>query len=486
MRQTTLPSPFGAPQRPAHQQFFTQQQQQSNQQQRQPRGARQQQPTQHTPLPPDLPWPPLDEQLPPVPPEFADANCPQKWMPFSNPNGTNILLFVQGANRARWKSIKGWRKQVLEEGLDDFELSSIPKGMHIPVACQFGPPALLPHQTNPTTSPQFGNSAATSNTAAPTIAAQISKVKSAIQLNSDFGEPTERLEQKLLELQTLANATPINKTTYGKAKQALEAAKAAKAKQVKLVAAKTLELEDEQAKLEELATAMANAKKLADEKFAEEEKETGRQRTTVHLAKLAEGEVPTIDVSTFLELDGTNPEEDERTRTEAQEGFMQWFAPLLAKKKARQDLAKMAIDQANGTDHHPAPDPDLPDPKRRAGEAPAGSEGQTILPGNPAPLVPTDAAPALPAAPPAAAATASGGSTGGSATPLQTTPQKPQHQSEAARKAAERKQKLDALEAKIEAESCDAAVARAVAVNKAIAEQAADADSDQMDADLFG
>ena len=51
-------------------------------------------------------------------------------------------------------------------------------------------------------------------------------------------------------------------------------AKAAKAKQVKLVAAKTLELEDEKAKLEELATAMANAKQLADEKFAEEEKET--------------------------------------------------------------------------------------------------------------------------------------------------------------------------------------------------------------------
>ena len=263
-------------------------------------------------------------------------------------------------------------------------------------------------------------------------------------------------------------------------------AKAAKAKQVKLVAAKTLELEDEKAKLEELATAVTNAKKLADEKFAEEEKETGRQRTTIHLAKLAEGEVPIIDVSTFLELDGADPEEDERTRTEAQEQFMLWFAPILAKKKARQDLAKMAIDQANGPSH-PAPDPDLPDPKRRAGEAPAGStEGHTVLPGTPAPLVPTDSAPAPPAAPPAAAATASGGSTGGSATPLQTTPQKPQHQSEAARKAADRKQKLDALEAKIEAESSNAAVTRAVAVNKAIAAQAADTISDQMDADLFG
>ena len=70
------------------------------------------------------------------------------------------------------------------------------------------------------------------------------------------------------------------------------------------------------------------------EKFAEEEKETGRQRTTIHLAKLAEGEVPIIDVSTFLELDGADPEEDERTRTEAQEQFTLWFAPILAKKKS--------------------------------------------------------------------------------------------------------------------------------------------------------
>ena len=172
MRQTTLPSPFGSPQRPVTQQFFTQKQQQ----QRPPRGARQQQTPQHSMPPPDLPWPPLDEQLPPVPAEYADAQCAQKWMPFSNPNGTNILLFVQGANRARWKTVKAWRKQVLDEGLDDFELSSIPKELHVPVACQFGPPKMLPHKASPTTNQQLASGAAASNTAAPTVAAQVAKV----------------------------------------------------------------------------------------------------------------------------------------------------------------------------------------------------------------------------------------------------------------------------------------------------------------------
>jgi hypothetical protein len=260
-------------------------------------------------------------------------------------------------------------------------------------------------------------------------------------------------------------------------------AKAAKAKQVKLVATKTLELEDEKAKLEEAATAVTNAKKLADEKFAEEEKETGRQRTTIHLSKLVEGEVPIIDVSAFLELDGTDPEEDKRLQTEAQDQFMLWFAPILARKKAQQDQAKMAVDATNGLKRDDV-DPDLPDPKRRAGEAPAGStEVQTVLPGTPTAPAPTDSAPAPPAAPHVTTATASGGSTGGSATPLQTTPQKPQYQTEAARKAADRKQKLDALEAKIESESSDAAVARAVAVNLEIAAQATDTNPDLMDDD---
>ena len=479
MRQTTLPSPFGTPQRPANQQFFAQQQRE-----RQPRGARLQQPPKHTKPPLDLQWPPLDEQLPPVPPEFADAQCAQKWMPFSNPNGTNILLFVQGANRARWKSVKAWRKQVLDEGLDDFELSSIPKELHVPVACPLFPPTVLPQKTNSTSSPLFANSAAASNTAAPTLAAQISKYQNAIRVNKELDQPTEGLEEKLRALQAQANAAPSTKTTYGKAKAAFDAAKAAKAKQVRLVATKTLELQDEQAKLDELATSVANAKKLADEKFAEEEKETGRQRTTIHLAKLAEGEVPVIDVSSFLGLDGSDPEADERKRVEVNEAFSLFIAPLLAERNARKDLAKMAVDTANGTEH-PAPDPDLPDPKRRAGEAPDGSQGQTVLPGGATPLVPTDAAAALPAFPPGAAASASSGGTGGSASPLQATPQKPKPQSEAARKAADRKEKLDALEAEIEAQSNNAAVARALAVNVAITAQAVDKAPDAMDDDYI-
>ena len=127
----------------------------------------------------------------------------------------------------------------------------------------------------------------------------------------------------------------------------------------------------------------------------------------------------------------------------------------------------MAADEANGP-KHPAPDPDAPDPKRRAGEGLAdGALVQTILPGN--------------ATTPATGSTTGSGGTGGCATPLQATPQKPMYQNEAARKAAERKAKSDAMEAQLELDSTSGAVARATSV---AAEIAAAADGNDMDEDL--
>ena len=190
---------------------------------------------------------------------------------------------------------------------------------------------------------------------------------------------------------------------------------------------------------------------------------------------MAEGEVPIIDVSEFLGLDGTDLEEDAQLQAEAQAQFKLWFEPILARKKANQDKASMAVDEANGPKRS-EPDPDAPDPKRRAGEGlEDGAVVQTVLPGNATTPASSDTAPT------ATATTTGSGDTGGCATPLQATPQKPKFQTEAAWKAAERKEKSDAMEAQLELDSTTAAVARATAV---AAEFAAAASGNDIDEDL--
>ena len=56
-------------------------------------------------------------------------------------------------------------------------------------------------------------------------------------------------------------------------------------------------------KLQLAAEAVVAASKIVDEKFAKEEKKTGRQTSTVLLAKILGGDDPFLDLSGFLELE---------------------------------------------------------------------------------------------------------------------------------------------------------------------------------------
>ena len=144
---------------------------------------------------------------------------PSEWEPVRNPDGTEDLLFVPGNNRSRKNYIGKIQKQLVDEGVPNWNASTLAPRLEV------GYPNGPTTTASPSTNIGYGNAAR--NTADPTTATQIAKLQAVIAANKEFGEPTDRLESKLRELQSLQSAPDTKRLSCAAAKRVLEQTKAA-------------------------------------------------------------------------------------------------------------------------------------------------------------------------------------------------------------------------------------------------------------------